>query len=152
MKARHVRGAERALANVELVLEMARAYAAPGISDFFRALWDRWQESDAQIEGRPDAEAQAVSIITMHSAKGLEWPIVFPISSMTLQWSRMQFLYRRGDDSVHYKVFGYPNPDYESVYQEESDELRRERVRLWYVALTRARDHHSQTDRRGTHR
>jgi exodeoxyribonuclease-5 len=140
LKARHVRGSERALANVELVLEMARAYAARGIADFANALWDRWEESDAQTEGRPDAEVQAVSIITMHSAKGLEWPIVIPINSMTTLWSDMRFLYRRLDNSVHFKVLGYPSPEFENVKQEESDELRRERVRLWYVALTRARD------------
>lgn len=140
LKARHMRGAERALANVELVLEMARAYNVRGIADFARALWDRWQDSDAQTEGRPDAEAQAVSIITMHSAKGLEWPIVIPINSMTELWSEMQFLYRRSDDSVHFKVLGYPSQEYESVLQEEEEELCRERVRLWYVALTRARD------------
>jgi ATP-dependent exoDNAse (exonuclease V) beta subunit len=140
LKARHLRGAERALANVELVLEMARAYACRGIADFARALWDRWQDSDAQTEGRPDAEAQAVSIITMHSAKGLEWPIVIPINSMTALWSEMKFLYRRSDDSVHFKVLDYPSPEYESVRQQESEELRHERVRLWYVALTRSRD------------
>jgi ATP-dependent exoDNAse (exonuclease V) beta subunit len=152
LKARYLRGAERALANVELVLEMARAYASRGIADFARALWDRWQDSDAQTEGRPDAEAQAVSIITMHSAKGLEWPIVIPINSMTALWSEMKFLYRRSDDSVHFKVLDYPSPEYESVRQEESEELRRERVRLWYVALTRARDLlllPSQSERKG---
>ena len=42
LKARHPRGAERALANVELVLEMARAYAARGIADFASALSKRW--------------------------------------------------------------------------------------------------------------
>ena len=47
LKARHTRGAERALANVELVLEMARSYAARGIADFSRALWDRWKEGDS---------------------------------------------------------------------------------------------------------
>ncbi len=140
LKARHPRGAERALANVELVLEMARSYAGRGIGDFARALWQRWDDGDAQAEGRPDAEADAVSIITMHSAKGLEWSIVIPINSMTSLWSDMSFLYRRRDDSVHFRVFDFPSLDYETVRQEEDGELRRERIRLWYVALTRARD------------
>ena len=140
LKARHPRGAERALANIELVLEMARAYGGRGIGDFARAMWQRWDDGDAQAEGRPDAAADAVSIITMHSAKGLEWPIVIPINSTTSLWSDMSFLYRRRDDSVHFKVFDYPSLDYETVRHEEDEELRRERVRLWYVALTRARD------------
>lgn len=140
LKARHPRGAERALANVELVLEMARAYAARGMADFSRALWQRWEDGDSQAEGRPDAEANAVSIITIHSAKGLEWPIVIPINSTTSLWSDPSFLYRRRDDSVHFKVFDYPSTDYETVAQDEQGELTRERVRLWYVALTRARD------------
>ncbi len=140
LKARHPRGAERALANVELVLEMARAYGGRGIGDFARALSRRWEDGDTQVEGRPDAEADAVSIITMHSSKGLEWPIVIPINSTTNLWSDTSFLYRRQDDSVHFKVFNFPSLDYETVSNEESEELRRERVRLWYVALTRARD------------
>ena len=122
LKARHPRGAERALANVELVLEMARAYAGRGIGNFARALWQRWNDGDTQAEGRPDAE------------------IVIPINSTTKPWSDMNFLYRRRDDSVHFKVFGFPSSDYEKVCQEETEELRRERIRLWYVALTRARD------------
>ena len=140
LKARHPRGSERTLANIELLLEMARAYAARGIAEFARALWERWKEGDAQAEGRPDAAAEAVSIITIHSAKGFEWPIVIPINSTTIPWSDQSFLYRRRDDSVHFKVFDFASPDYDSVCQEESEELHRERVRLWYVALTRARD------------
>lgn len=140
LKARHPRGAERSLANVELVLEMARPYAARGIADFARAMWERWEDEDAQSEGRPDAEADAVSIITIHSAKGLEWPIVIPINTTTSLRSDARFLYRRRDDSVHFKVFDFPSPNYEDVAREEGGELERERVRLWYVALTRARD------------
>jgi ATP-dependent exoDNAse (exonuclease V) beta subunit len=140
LKARHPHGAERALANVELVLEMARSYAARGISDFARALWNRWDDGDAQTEGRPDAEEEAVAIITIHSAKGLEWPIVIPINSTTGLRDDLGFLYRRRDDTVHFRIFDFPSPDYDTVRQEESRELERERIRLWYVALTRTRD------------
>lgn len=140
LKARHARGAERALANVELVLEMARAYAGRGIVEFAKALWQHWDEGDDQAEGRPDAHSDAVSIITIHSAKGLEWPIVIPINSTTALQSNTSFLYRRADDSVHFKVFDFPNSDYDIVCQAEETARQRERVRLWYVALTRARD------------
>lgn len=140
LKARYRRGAERALANVELVLEMARPYAARGIAEFSRAMWDRWEDTESQAEGRPDAEVDAVSIVTMHSSKGLEWPIIIPINSMTKLFSKDQFLYRRQDDSVHFAVLDFASCEYAAVKQAEADELRRERVRLWYVALTRARD------------
>ena len=140
LKARHRRGAERALANVELVLEMARAYAGRGIGDFARALWRRWNDQDAQAEGRPDAAADAVSIITMHSAKGLEWPIVIPINSTTKPRRVTGFLYGRRDDSIHFSNSRFSSHDYQGVREEEEEELHAERVRLWYVALTRARD------------
>ena len=119
---------------------MARPYGGRGTGDFARAMWQRWDEGDAQPEGRPDAADDAVSVITMHSAKGLEWPIVIPINSTTSLWSDTSFLYRRLDDSVHFRIFGYPSHDYDAVRQEEEEQLRCERVRLWYVALTRARD------------
>src|SRR5471030_2895495 len=99
---------------------MSRAYSARGMADFARALWQRWDDSDAQAEGRPDAAAEAVSIITMHSAKGLEWPIVIPINSTTALWSDQSFLYSRRDDSVHFRVFDFPSPEYDIVCQEES--------------------------------
>ncbi|MCY3776316.1 MAG: UvrD-helicase domain-containing protein [Candidatus Aminicenantes bacterium] len=140
LKARHLRGAERALANVELVLEMARAYGSRGIGDFARALWQHWNGQDAQTEGRPDAAADAVSIITMHSAKGLEWPIVIPINSTTRPRNVTGFLYGRSDDTIHFKNKAFSSDGYAEVRDEEELELRAERIRLWYVALTRARD------------
>ena len=140
LRARHRGGAERALANVELTLEMSRHYAGRGIEDFARALWQRWEDEEAQVEGRPDAATDAVSIITMHSAKGLEWPIVIPINSATGRQHYEKFLYRRRDDSVHFKIFGYAGSEHAEARLEELEEQDRERVRLWYVALTRARD------------
>ena len=140
LRARYRGGAERALANVELFLEMARAYDVRGLTGFVEALRDNWDNSEKQIEGRPDSDAEAVSIITIHSAKGLEWPIVIPVNSPTELDENLAFLHRRSDDTVHFKLLGRAPPDYELVKQEERNQLRRERVRLWYVALTRACD------------
>jgi ATP-dependent exoDNAse (exonuclease V) beta subunit len=140
LRARYRRGAERALANVELFLEMARAYDSRGLTAFSEALRVNWADAEKQIEGRPDADAEAVSIITMHSAKGLEWPIVIPINSPTMLDDDMKFLHRRSDNTVHFKLLGEAGPHYDQVKNDERDQLRRERIRLWYVALTRACD------------
>jgi exodeoxyribonuclease-5 len=140
LRARYRLSSERALANVEMVLEMARAYDARGLVAFADALKASWEDTQKHIEGRPDADADAVSISTMHSAKGLEWPIVIPINSPTELDESMDFLHRRSDDTVHFKLLGFAGPDYDTVKAEEQGQVRRERVRLWYVALTRACD------------
>jgi exodeoxyribonuclease-5 len=140
MRSRYRTSSERALANVELFLEMARAYDVRGLTAFVEALRTNWDDSEKKTEGRPDADAEAVSIITMHSAKGLEWPIVIPINSATALSNDMEFLHRRADDTVHFKLLGNSHVQYEQVKRGEQDQLRRERIRVWYVALTRASD------------
>src|ERR1700719_3264292 len=119
---------------------MARAYDARGLTVFVEAVRVNWEDAEKQIEGRPDADAEAVSIVTMHSAKGLEWPIVIPINSPTMLDDDMKFLHRRSDNTVHFKLLSEAGPHYDMVKNDERDQLRRERIRLWYVALTRACD------------
>jgi exodeoxyribonuclease-5 len=140
LRARYRQSAERALANVEMVLEMARPYETRGLVAFADAIRANWDDTQKHIEGRPDADAEAVSISTMHSAKGLEWPIVIPINSPTELDETMDFLHRRVDNTVHFKLMGSAGPDYDVVKTDETGQLQRERVRLWYVALTRACD------------
>ena len=119
---------------------MARAYDGRGLTAFTQAMRRNWDDTEAQVEGRPDAEANSVPIITMHLAKGLEWPVVIPINSPTELYDDTSFLHRRSDDTVHFKVLDQAPADYEAVKTTERDQLRRERVRLWYVAITRACD------------
>jgi exodeoxyribonuclease-5 len=52
----------------------------------------------------------------------------------------MDFLHRRADNTIHFKLMGFAGPDYDVVKADEKGQLQRERVRLWYVALTRACD------------
>jgi len=139
LRARY-RAPERALANAELFLELARAYDGRGITAFTLAMRRNWTDTEAQVEGRPDAEADSVPIMTMHLAKGLEWPIVIPINSPTELYDDTTFLHRRSDDTVHFKILDQATADYEAVRTAERDQLRRERIRLWYVAITRACD------------
>ena len=73
-------GPERALANVDLYLEMARGYDVRGLRALARDMRSNWEEAVRQVEGRPDAELQSVTLITIHAAKGLEWPIVIPVN------------------------------------------------------------------------
>ena len=140
LRARYRQGAERALANIEMLLEMARVYDVRGIVAFGQALRTSWEDTERHVEGRPDADADAVSITTMHSSKGLEWPIVIPINSTTKVEDRLVFMHRRSDNTVHFKLLDTVGPDYETVKLEEQAQAERERVRLWYVALTRACD------------
>jgi ATP-dependent exoDNAse (exonuclease V) beta subunit len=41
---------------------------------------------------------------------------------------------------VHFKILDEAPADFELVKATEKDQLRRERVRLWYVGITRACD------------
>ena len=92
LRSRYRLAPERALANIELFLEIARAYDGRGLPAFTLAMRGNWNDAEAQVEGRPDAEAESVSIITMHLAKGLEWPVVIPINSPTELYDDATFL------------------------------------------------------------
>ena len=138
LKQRHPGGAERALANVDLYLEMSRPYDVRGPGAFAADMSAKWENSEAEIEGRPDAEEQAVRLITMHSAKGLEWPIVIPINTMTTPRAASGLLYNRSADEIHYHLGTVRDATYEETLADEKAQQERERIRLLYVACTRA--------------
>jgi exodeoxyribonuclease-5 len=137
---RYRHGAERALANLDLYLEMSRSYSVRGLRAFADDMRANWEDAARLVEGRPDAEEQAVSLITMHAAKGLEWPVVIPINTMTGIQGAGLVLYDRSSNVVRLPVFGRLPAGYDDASQAESDESGRENVRLWYVAATRAKE------------
>jgi len=86
---------------VDIFLEMARPYAVRGMRAFARAMMERWAEGERQEEGRIDSETDAVQIITFHSAKGLEWPVVIPINAMSESHNGAGIIFDRKDETVH---------------------------------------------------
>jgi exodeoxyribonuclease-5 len=99
----------------------------------------QWEDAQRTIEGRPDTEQQSVSLVTMHSSKGLEWPVVIPINMSGDVQNRVKAAVDAGGQ-LHFPIFGMRGPGGDAALQAERDELDRERHRLWYVAATRARD------------
>ena len=137
---RHRGQAERALANVDLYLSFSRAYAVRGLRAFAEAMTAAWSDEARAVEGRPDAQEEAVALYTMHAAKGLEWPIVVPINTMTRVMAPDSAVTDRASGRFYCPVFGVAPTGHEAARNEEKAELDRERVRLWYVAATRARE------------
>jgi CRISPR-associated exonuclease Cas4 len=76
----------------------------------------------------------------MHSAKGLEWPVVIKINSATQLRSRDQFIHRPTDDSLHWVLGEVVPPGLKVALDGDEADATRERERLWYVTCTRARD------------
>jgi exodeoxyribonuclease-5 len=132
--------ADRALANVDLFLETARAYDVRGLRAFAQDMRANWEEQVRVVEGRPDAEEHAVSLITIHSAKGLEWPVVIPINMTGDPKTESGLMYDRRSREFSIPVLGIETSSYVAMKTWNEEESTRERIRLWYVAATRARD------------
>jgi ATP-dependent exoDNAse (exonuclease V) beta subunit len=137
---RHRGQAERALANVDLYLSLSTGYAVRGLRAFAEAMAAAWSDEARAVEGRPDAQEEAVALFTMHAAKGLEWPIVIPVNTMTGVMAPESAVIDRQTEIFYCPVLGVPPEGYDAARDAEKDELDRERIRLWYVAATRARE------------
>ena len=134
---------EQALANVLHVAELARQYeAVGGIS--FRGFIDELRDgSSMEAAEAPILEegSDGVRLMTVHKAKGLEFPVVI-LADLTCRMSRAEAS-RYLDASERLcamKIGGWAPHE---LHEHEDVEVRRdeaEGVRLAYVAATRARD------------
>jgi exodeoxyribonuclease-5 len=137
---RHAGQAERPLANIDLFLSLTQPYSVRGLKAFADAMTAAWEGKSRSAEGRPDAQEEAVSLYTIHASKGLEWPIVVPINTMTKIMAPSDVIIERRTNLLFMTVFGVAPNGYADVRDDEVAELNRERQRLWYVAATRARE------------
>ena len=134
---------EQALANVLRVAELACTYEAAG-SISFRGFVERLrEEAEGEAPEAPIVEesSEGVRVMTVHKAKGLEFPIVIlaDITAGIAAWNPGRWIdAERGLCAL--RLGGWQPWD---LLEHEADEAARdhaEGVRVAYVAATRARD------------
>ncbi|MGR7026353.1 ATP-dependent helicase [Geodermatophilus sp. URMC 62] len=81
------------------------------------------------FDGEPDVDTDAVDLTTVHSAKGLEWPVVF-VPSLTKRRFPSAYTGKPRPWLIDRSLFDADR------YEGSDDDERR----LFYVAMTRARD------------
>ncbi|MCC6465990.1 MAG: UvrD-helicase domain-containing protein [Planctomycetes bacterium] len=70
-------GSEQRVANVQALQDLVRATQArfPSLAPLVRELRARAEDND-EPQGKPDSDADGVRLMTIHKAKGLEFPVV----------------------------------------------------------------------------
>lgn len=142
-------GAERGeqnLANVDKLLQMAREYEARGFTslfDFVERVSEMVEAEEMEGEAPLNTGRDAVRLMTMHAAKGLEFPVVvLPSLESPTRTSTEPFL----DKDLGFGwTWRFNHEDYRPAItalmtMRAEERERAEEARLFYVALTRARD------------
>lgn len=118
--------------NDERVFRGGRDRGKPFLDSLYRYLIYYARDAYEDFPGEPIAELDAVDILTVHQAKGLEWPVVF-IPSLVAR----RFPSQRSGKRQTWFLPDEVLPDATRRRYEGGDAEER---RLFYVALTRARD------------
>ena len=108
----------------------------------------RWSELQQQERARiaevivPDSDDDAVRIMTIHAAKGLEFPIVVLLGlAQNPNDDSQPVLFDSSTGSAEVKLGGLQTSGYSRLSEIEKAHADAELVRLAYVGATRARDH-----------
>lgn len=134
---------------IRYVIDQARAFSEAGGGDLRNYLdWTRLQGADgsrAHEPMLPEADDDAVQIMTIHGSKGLEFPITI-VSGMTTRRGGFRQVgeVKWGDrgELPEVSISSSAKTRYFDLAKELDDEMDEpERDRLLYVALTRAKDH-----------
>jgi double-strand break repair helicase AddA len=138
----------QAIFNIDKLLDSAREFDRRGyttLQDFVE--WVKNIRASEQREAAADMNLPgfqgAVSIMTVHKAKGLEFPIVLlpGMNQQPKSAATGPLVLIESNDGTQMAVKDGSNPLYNEMWGREKIELQREHQRLLYVAMTRARDH-----------
>ncbi len=139
------------VSNVNKFIEITRNFESRGfrnLSDFVNELKSIESSNLLEAEAPFISDEDAVNIMTIHSAKGLEFPVVAIYKSSEFK-DKSPELFLSKENGVSYKLPVYEDNIYKEIntlsytfdkirYKEAT---KAEEKRLLYVALTRAKEH-----------
>jgi ATP-dependent exoDNAse (exonuclease V) beta subunit len=143
---------KRRYANLRKLMRLARAFEevrGRDLEGFVRFVRDQEALGAAQLEAVSEEEvAEAVRLLTIHGAKGLEFKVVVVADAGrdTGRTPGADEILARPDGRFGFKAVHpasgrkLPVLDYEGVREAEQADEAAERLRLYYVAMTRAID------------
>ena len=143
---------KRRYANLRKLMRLARSYEelrGPDIDGFVKFIRDQEAVGASQLEAVSEEEgADAVRLLTIHAAKGLEFKVVIVADAGrdTIGAPSADEILVRPDGSFGFRVIDPKSGkkrgvfSYEEVRVAEKEEDKAERLRLYYVAMTRAVD------------
>jgi ATP-dependent helicase/nuclease subunit A len=137
-------GGRRRLANIRKLLQMANVDSVIGVRSFILRLRDLEKLSEREGDAPTEEEAaDVVRFLTIHTAKGLEFPVVIvaDLSRTLIFEERGTFVCDAQSLAVGTKLGGTPNLAYKAIVQQRQKADKAEYERLLYVAMTRAREH-----------
>jgi ATP-dependent exoDNAse (exonuclease V) beta subunit len=141
----------RRYANMRKLARLARSYEelrGPDVEGFVRFVAEQEAVGARELEAVAEEEgADAVRLLTIHAAKGLEFKVVIvadagrdrvpPSPDEILALPDGRFGFRVADPVTARRRGAF---DYEAVKEARQEAERAERLRLYYVAMTRAKE------------
>ncbi|MBX3118011.1 MAG: UvrD-helicase domain-containing protein [Fimbriimonadaceae bacterium] len=133
--------ASQLLANVRKLLRLAAAHPELNAGDYAKRIREiqeiRHREGDAPAI---DEDANAVTIMTVHKSKGLEFPIVvLPDMHRAMRRNMSELEIDRGLGMLTSKFTKKASVYHQWLSERRKDQEQEEKLRVLYVAMTRAK-------------
>lgn len=142
---------DQCLANLQKLRRLATTFESRGLTnlyDFIGRLKQLIEEQEQEGQAAIDIQSNAVQIMTVHAAKGLEFPVVLiPALEREFRHESEPFFHRHlgvGFEIIREEddgKVGDLTPVVELLREQSNTRSMAEEKRVFYVACTRARDH-----------